>query len=215
MRSITLWKVFGRLLWSAGSDFWIASTFLLVWAKPGVLGQYSVRHFTFVMLIEFLVVHSTGFLGAIAAKDESGKYRLGMFTLLLALYSLFAAAFSAMYGGWWPLAAFLALTLSKFPTVVLQPPDLRGQDALITNWAAMTALYLGGAAFTAIYKIPAWGVTPEVIAAQDFGIGGLWPEEPYRPLAFGAVYFSGLGLVAMANEILGLIIRRKRKKHGS
>jgi hypothetical protein len=79
---------------------------------------------------------------------------------------------------------------------------------MMANWAAMVVLYLVGIFLTAVVAIPRYGVTAEVIAAQHFKDKGLWPEEPYRVMAFGALYFSGLALLAVVNEWFA--IRRAR-----
>jgi hypothetical protein len=63
---------------------------------------------------------------------------------------------------------------------------------------------------TLAYDIPPLGVTPEVIAAQEFSVGGEWPEQPYRVMALGALYFTGLGLFAIISEIWGALARKKK-----
>jgi hypothetical protein len=194
-----------RILWAAGLNGWIAAMFLITWFRPDTFGPLTVHHLTFLMLMEFLVVHASGFLGAIAAKDEPRWGRAVMFGGLGAFYMIFAVGFAFMYGGWWPLWAFWGLLLSRFPTVVLRPPDLRGQAALMANWAAMTGLYLGGTFLTAVFPIPRFGVTRDVIEAQHFTGTGLWPDEPYRVMAFGAIYFLGLVVVAVVNEWVSIV----------
>lgn len=191
-----------RILFSVGSDLALAGTFLITWIAPSTFGERTVHHLTFLMLLEFLVVHATGFLGAVGAKDESQTHRALMTAGLLAFYLCFAGAFSVIYGGWWPLIAFLMLFLGKLPNVVFHPPGFDGQMIVMSNWAAMTALYLFGAAATLIYEVPPLGVTPEVIAAQAFGVGGEWPEQPFRVMAFGTIYFTGMALVSLVTEIV-------------
>lgn len=199
-----------RILWAAGMNGWIAAMFLITWFRPNTFGPLTVHHLTFVMLMEFIVVHASGFLGAMAARDEPRWRRAAMFAGLTAFYMIFAAAFAAMYGGWWPMWAFWGLMLSRFPTVVLRPPDQREQGVMMANWAAMVVLYLGGIFLTAILPVFAFGVTPEIIEAQHFKDKGLWPEEPYRCMAFGAFYFSGLAVLAVLNE-WGSAVRARRK----
>ncbi len=200
-----------RILWAGGLNAWIAGMFFITWFYPYAFGPLTVHHLTFVMLMEFLVVHSSGFMGAIAARDATRRSRLLLFSGLTALYTMFAASFAAMYGGWWPMWAFWGLIMSRFPTVVLRPPDFQGQSVIIANWAAMVVLYLGGTAVTAIADIPQFGVTKEVIESQHFSGGGLWPEEPYRVMAFGGLYFSGLTLLAVINEGYSIVHARKRE----
>jgi hypothetical protein len=204
LRNIYKLKVLFRILWAVGTNAWIAAMFLITWFRPNTFGPLTVHHLTFVMLMEFIVVHATGFLGAISARDESVKYRAAMFVGLMSFYMLFAAGFAAMYGGWWPIWAFWGLILSRFPTVVLRPPDMQGQNVLIVNWAMMVMLYLGGALLTAVPDVSPIGITPDVIAAQHFDTGGLWPEQPYRVMAFGTFYFTGLGVLGAINEIISI-----------
>ncbi len=187
---------------------WIAAMFLITWFHPGTFGPLTVHHLTFVMLMEFIVVHASGFLGAMAARDEPRWRRAAMFGGLAAFYMIFAAGFAAMYGGLWPLWAFWGLMSSRFPTVVLRPPNYREQSILIVNWAVMVAMYLGGIFLTAVVSIPPLGVTAAVIEAQHFKDKGLWPEEPYRVMAFGTLYFAGLAVLAVVNE--GFAVRRAR-----
>jgi len=191
-----------RILWSAAPDFAWAAGFLITWFRPYTFGETAVHHLVFVMLLEFIVVHSTGFFGAIGAKDEALRSRVFMYTVLVVFYCLFAVAFAAMYGGPWPIYAFVLLTIGKLPNTVIRPPDSDGQMIVMANWAAMTALYLAGVTLTAIAIVPAYGVTPEVIARQGFTVGGLWPEEPYRVMAFGAFYFACMGIVSIINELV-------------
>ena len=193
-----------RIIWAAGMNGWIAAMFLITWFRPNTFGPLTVHHLTFVMLMEFIVVHATGFLGAVAARDNPRWQRALMFSGLGAFYMIFAAAFAVVYGGWWPLWAFWGLMASRFPTVVLRPPDAQGQNALIVNWAGMMVLYLGGIFLTAIAPIPAFGVTAAVIEAQHFTDKGIWPEEPYRVMAFGTLYFAGLTFLAVTNEWVSL-----------
>ena len=47
-------------------DFVLSAAFLITWLAPTVFGQKAVKHLQNFMLVEFLVVHATGALGAIA-----------------------------------------------------------------------------------------------------------------------------------------------------
>lgn len=199
-----------RIAWAAGGELSLAITFFVTWLSPYAFGHFAVKNFMFLMLMEFLVVHSTGFMAAIGTRSESLRWRLGMYLLLMCFYALFAAAFSASSGGWWPLVAFLLSIAPKFPNTVLRPPDDDTQFNLMGQWAAMVALYLFATFATLMYDIPAMGVTPEVIASQGMDIGGVWPEEPYRVMAMGAIYCTGLALILSISELLGWMGQRKR-----
>jgi hypothetical protein len=211
-KPIPVWKLLLRTAWSAVPDFGLAACFAITWVRPYTLGETAVHHFTFLMLLEFLVVHSTGFLAAVGTRDNGRWERALMYSVLFLFYALMAAGFSASYGSLWPLAAFSILMLSKAPNVLFRPHGDDAMFALMSNWAAMTCLYLGGIFFTLVYDIPPLGVTPEVIAAQEFSVGGEWPEQPYRVMAFGVIYFSGLGLLSILTELFAYwrAVRRAR-----
>jgi hypothetical protein len=200
-----------RLLFSAGSDFALAAAFLITWHAPYTFGEHAVRGFMYLMLIEFLVVHSTGFLGAIAAKDMAFGLRAMMYGFLLLFDGLMAGAFSVSYGGWWPFLCMTMQCLGKAQTVLMKPQDDEAQSRVMAHWAGMTALFLAGVFLTVVYDVPAYGITAEVIARQEFTVGGLWPEQPYRVIAFGAIYFTGLGLMAVAVEIIAALRRPRRR----
>lgn len=199
---MSVWLLVARCLWSAVPDFALAGLFLLTWVRPYAFDEEMVHHLMFVMLLEFLVVHSTGFLGAVSDRGNTRWERVFMLSVLLLLYSLFAAAFSVSYGGPWPFIAFMYLTLSKVPNIIFRGTSADKMMGVMANWATMVALYLFGCFATLMYDVPPLGVTPEVIARQGFTVGGEWPEQPYRVMAFGAIYFTGLGIVSVINEVI-------------
>lgn len=51
---------------SALPDFCIAATFLITWVRPLAFGGRMVAYLMLVMLLEFIVVHSAGFMGSAA-----------------------------------------------------------------------------------------------------------------------------------------------------
>jgi hypothetical protein len=193
-----------RLALSAGSDFCFAATFLITWFAPYTFGEKAVSNLMFVMLIEFVVVLTTGFLGGIASQDDTKRNRLFMYVMIGGVCTLFAGGFAWAFGAAWPFFAFLLLVAGKFSQVVLQPPDFDGQFRLMATWAAMTVLYLSGTFLSVGMEWPEFGVTAEVVAAQGFETGGEWMEHPHTVLVFGAYYFTGLGLLALLNELFAL-----------
>lgn len=201
-----------RIVWSMSTDLALAAAFLITWVRPYTFGETAVHHLTFLMLVEFIVVHATGFFGGIGAQDTPLRERIFMFSILVLIYLLFAASFSAMYGGPWPLFAFAYLTISKFPNVILRPPNAEGQGVVMANWAAMTALYLFSLFFVFSWDTPTLGITPEVIKRQGFTVGGEFPEKPYLVMAFGAIYFTGLAIVSALTELLVWAPVRKRQR---
>lgn len=214
-----------RIAIASGTDLAIAASFLITWIRPYTFDERAVHKLTFLMLVEFLVVHSTGFFTAFSSVDSmmafgssgenaerKARWRRALaLGGLLMFYLLFCAGFSVSYGSAWPIVAFLGVSLPRFPALIRSGLGLDEMFRGMATWAAMTAMYLGAAALTVIGNVPPLGVTPEVIAAQQFGVGGVWPEQPYRALAFGAIYFTGMAILGGITELLDE--RRYRRSH--
>jgi hypothetical protein len=181
-------------IFSAAMDFGFAGAFLITWIDPYRLGPQQVRYFMYLMLLEFLVVHSSGFLGVVGMADKSRVKKILTYFGFIAIYSLFAGAFSLAAESTWPLIAFWGLTLAKFPVIVIADKSDARRAGLILRWTVMGIAYVTCAGITTAIPLPALGVTDAVIAAQEFTAEGLWIEEPYRVLAFGTLYFSLIGL---------------------
>ena len=60
---------------SALPDFCLPATFLITWVRPLAFGDRMVAYLMLVMLLEFIVVHSAGFMGSAAM--GSGDRRKG------------------------------------------------------------------------------------------------------------------------------------------
>jgi hypothetical protein len=194
---------------SALPDFLAAATFLITWIAPTTFGEKMVSHLVLVMLLEFLVVHSAGFMGVIVYGDGSRAHKLGMVGGLTFFYLLFAAAFGFSFGTWWPVQALIVLTLNRCSPLLLGPLPERDQMMSVTaGWAVGVVCYLFGAFATIMPPVPPLGITPEVVAAQGFTSTGLWIDEPWRPIAFGVVYFALQGLWELAS---GLFLARRTR----
>lgn len=201
-----------RLTVALAADLALAAAFLITWLRPYTFGEFAVKHFTFLMIFEFLVVHATGFLGAVGSRSSGTWERLFMYSVLCLVYGLFAAAFAFSAGSLWPAMGFILMFLGRAPGILFRPHSDDAMMGIMSNWAAMVCLYLFGVFFVLMNDVPALGITPEVIAAQEFGTGGEFPERPYIVMAFGALYFTGLALLTLVSELLGrrAALRRKR-----
>lgn len=178
--------------WHAG----IAGLYVFTWFNPEALDPRMVHKLTFLMMIEFLAVHSAGMLVAAGIIPRKIHRALALAGLML-FYVLLALGFSAGYGGPWPLYGFLILAMPRLPGLVMNGLEPVDMGLAIGQWAAMTFLFLVAVFSTLIFTPPAFGITAEVIANQEFAMEGLWPEEPYRVVAAGAIYFSGMTLVSV------------------
>jgi len=183
---------------TATPDFIAAGSCLITWLYPTWLGQRMVAHLVLVMLVEFIVIHSAGFIGVVVVGDSSKPKKILALIGLGLLYSLFTGAFALGEHTWWPFTTFWVLIANRIMSVLISPAeDIRAFPVVIVLWAIGAALYLLGAVITSAAPIPALGITPAVIAAQGFHVSGLWVDEPWRPLAFGVFYFAAFGVAEM------------------
>ncbi len=179
---------------SAAPDFGFAATCLLTWVWPDALGDRMVRHIVMVMLLEFFVVHSAGFMGVVAWGGGSRRTRgLGILGLA-ALYTLFTAGYAVGFGSWWMVGAFWSLTLNRLTSVLFGVAPSEDRTLLLgVSWAASVVFYLASVFATVALDVPPLGITPDVVARQGFTVGGAWTEEPWRVVACGALYFFAQG----------------------
>jgi len=189
----------GAAVVNATPDLALAALFLVTWMRPAAVSGDMVARLTVLMALEFVVVHSAGFMGFVVHGDGTRTRRTLWMLLLIGVYSLFAAGFSLAAHGWWPLVSFLVLGLNR--TATIWTGHSRGMSVgewIVRGWVVPTLLYLGSAIATAAAPIPRLGITDAIVAADRHpGVGGQWIDEPWRALAFGTCYFAVLGLVEL------------------
>jgi hypothetical protein len=196
---------------SAVPDLLLAASFLAAWVNPATRGVPTVRRLVMIILLEFFIVHSSGFMSAIAVGDRERRTTITMTLGLGAFYTLFLAAFSAGFGDWWLLGSFWLLMGNRLLGLILgQSPDEKRQSFIMGSWAVSVAAYLLAVSIGAVSEPPALGVTASVIHAQGFTIGGLWTEKPQTALAAGAIYFAIMG--AWELLIPPVVFRRERAR---
>ena len=102
-------------LFAAVPDAITAGVFLIAWIAPAVTGPERIRNLMLTMLIEFIVVHSSGFYGGIMAMSDTSRVKR-TFALLgfAAFYMIFILGFSFAFDSTWPILAFAWLLGSRF-----------------------------------------------------------------------------------------------------
>lgn len=173
--------------------------FALTWIEPLRFGADAVKTGLIVMLLEFLVVHSSGFFAVLVYDPEASRARRTLCVLGLGLfYLLFVLAWAASFGEWWPLGAFAWLIGSRLGSIWIDPLPLEDERTRqIVFWAVSVVLYLGGVVATVATPLPHFGMPPELVPSLGLSGGGVWIEEPHRVIAFGALYFGGLAAVKL------------------
>lgn len=174
-------------------DAGLAAAFLLAWTRPDLAAPWAVKDLVLVMLYEFIVVHSAGFMG-FAWIGGTGRFpRVVVVAALVGFYTLFVGAFAASFGTWWPLLAFWGLSLNRLlPLLLGQAPKPAQKALVLRGWVAGVIFYLGFVALTVMAPVPDFGAAR--VAGGTLPDGGLWIDEPYRALAFGFLYFAATAL---------------------
>ena len=189
-------------------DALTAAIFLAAWIAPDLFGPQYVANLTLVMLMEFIVMHSSGFYAGLAASNVARAKRLILLCVLTAFYATFIGAFALVFDSAWPLLAFGWLFLSRFAHIWTHPVEsgTETQRAMML-WVASGASYVIGAIVTVTLPLPRLGMTRDFVASMHLSGSGEWIERPYTVLAFGALYFAvqawakyGLAPVASARD---------------
>lgn len=179
--------------WAALPDGISAAMFLAVWLHPFIFGALSVKTAMLTMLLEFFLIHATGFFTALGGNDRvAPKLRvLGLVGLSL-FYVLMIGGVAWSFGEWWPLLAFAWLVVGK---VMWARGGDTGHDATMLKmaaWAGSVVAYLFAALVTVMMPVPRLGMREELQPGFGFSenSGGLWIEQPQTVVAMGALYFA-------------------------
>lgn len=176
-------------------DFAFAALFLISWTSPNAFDEKMVSYLVLVMLMEFVIIHSSGFMGRVMIGEGDRKKRGLTLVGLGFFYTLFVGGFALSFGEWWPVAAFWGMTLNRILFILLgRVPKGEEKMLLQKSWAAGALFYLGAVFLTVLAPVPELGITWEVVREQEFTSEGLWVEEPEHAIACGFLYFSAVAL---------------------
>jgi hypothetical protein len=167
-----------------------------IWMEPLRFGEGWFKAGVLTMLLEFFVVHATGFMSVLMYDPESSRKKRSLQVLGLSVfYVLFISAFAFGFDAWWMLYAFGWLVFSKLQAIWSSgPPTEKDRFIAMASWALGVAAYLGAVGLSVSYDIPPMGVTPEIRDAAGFTGSGEWERDPWRALAGGVAYFAVMGL---------------------
>ena len=179
---------------SAVPDAVAAGFFLLLWGAPGLLAPKALGTGLLIMLVEFVLMHAAGMIGAVVLeRDLSRMKRLAILCGFAATYLVLIASFCYAFQAWWPVAAFAVLLLGKASLVFDRdlPPSAR-RHRIRSSRVLSACAYLGGVFLTLGLPLPRLGLTPSVVAEAGLVGEGLWVEKPHTVAAFGLIYFAFL-----------------------
>lgn len=176
-------------------DFALALACLAAWIAPARVEPGLVRSMLMIMLLEFIIIHSSAFMGTVVLSKATRGARARAIALLGLFYSLFVAGFALAFRTAWPVVTFWGLSLNRLLGVLLgQAPA--GEELLLVRrgWAAHAMFYLLAVFLTTPFPVPRLGLTDDVLPTLGLTGGGLWVEHPQHLLAAGVVYFAAVGL---------------------
>jgi hypothetical protein len=183
-----------RLVLNGIPDFITAAMFWLAWSQPLRWGPHLVKDMEVALLLEFFVIHSSGFLAVF------GRFRPVAAGLCL-FYLLIVGVICLSTGSPWALAAFAWLLFSKLhlrlpgTAAAAQAAALR---ELIIDWPFSVAIYLVSLVLgLAVLDAPRLGISDAVFATAGLKDAGLFEDQPWKAMAAGLIYFSLIGLWRM------------------
>lgn len=179
---------------SALPDALLALGCLCTWVAPQAMPAGTAGGVLLLVLLEFIVVHSSAFMGMqLVTPGPAGRRVLTVLGFGL-FYSLFVGAFSLAFHAWWPLVSFWLLTLNRLTPILLGRAPAGGErEHLQRTWAGNAICYIAAVFVTLVLPLPALGMTPERVAALHLPGRGIWVSQPWRVTAAAALYY---GLVA-------------------
>ena len=181
-------------LFAALPDAVTSAAFLCAWIAPLQFDNGMVKSLMLMLLMEFLVVHSGGFIGLTVLSDTvTRRAKTAAIVGFGAFYLLFAGAFSLAFNSWWPVVSFLWLLAAKFAQVWLIPlPRADEAQRQTTLWGLSVVAYLATVFAGILLPVPALGVSADIIPRLGLSGGGLWIDRPETALASGMLYFAAL-----------------------
>ena len=189
-----------RGFWSALPDFFLAAQFLIMWIDPHIIGARFLPLYIGLMVAEFVVIHSSVFLGNVAYGSGDKKFKLIAILGLAAFYSLFFLGICLALGEWYYMFGFWLLIGNRLLGVTLgQAPDGEEKAFIMRGWAASLVFYLLGVFVTLLVPQPQFGITDEIQSRYSLPGEGEWTDNPHTAIAFGFFYYTMVGW----SELLG------------
>jgi len=193
----TIERVGWPLYLRAFPELLTAALLLALWAEPQRFGIDWFRSGVLTLLLEFFVIHASGFMAVLMYDPGTPRGRRILQVGALGVgYLLFIGAIAWGFDAWWMVAAFAWLCFGKLQAIWTgAAPEERDRTLAIVGWALSVAVYLGAVFLTVLVYVPPLGVTPAIrdLAQFDAG-GGVWEAEPHRALAGAVLYFTIMGL---------------------
>lgn len=177
-------------------SFWaLSALFVVAWWKPYWLenGQW-VKYGVGVMVLEFIVIHSSGFSQQLAfSNGKNDKERKKLILGLSLIYLIFGAGIAAGFKSWSLLIAFFMMVGPRY-LFLWMGKEIKNKKKVQLEVAVSTLSYLILVAASVFIKLPRGGITYRLLEEvyPDRG-NGSWERHPQQALGVGVVYFFILG----------------------
>ncbi|MCW5604524.1 MAG: hypothetical protein KIT18_08275 [Burkholderiales bacterium] len=172
------------------------AVFIYAWHDPLGWDPLLVETLMLVLLVEFFLIHATGFLGFLSLNRQGSPLQtFGILGGLVLLYFLIIWFISAMFDVWWPFIAFAWLLVGKAQLFFISEG---GRSAALMHlgifWAASVVSFLVGLFTGLIADLPEFGLTAEVAAGLGFGLesSDTMVDTPHKVIGAGAIYFGAM-----------------------
>ncbi len=193
VKTLTMKPPWGRLL-SALPDVVTACCCLIVWIAPRALGSDAVKSVLLMMMMEFILVHATGFFTLVASPDGTlPTRRIAMLAGLSLFYMLFVGVWAYVFHVWWPVIVFLWLVVGKVGWIYANPRDRSNETGRqMVAWAFSVVAYLGGVFGGLFLPLPRLGFDDATVASLHIAMKGEWMEHPHTAIAGAVIYYTAL-----------------------
>lgn len=179
-------------VFSSLPDFVMGLAFLATWLEPSALGDDMVSALSQVMILEFIIIHSAGFMSGIMYGPEPRFKKITMLLALGLFYFLFVAGFAVGFHSWWPVIAFCGLMFNRMLSVLTgQAEEGKEQEFSKNMWGVNVGCYLISVFIAILVPLPEFGVHSG--ALSHLNMTGNFVDEPHRLMAWGFLYFTMVG----------------------
>jgi hypothetical protein len=188
-----------------GLNIFLIYTFLKLWIHPQVSDIEIIFNLSFLMIFEFIMVHSGAFMSLLGRSWKGWLF-------FIVFYGLFALAFNAMVSSNEIIILYGAVVLNRMLPNILQKPNEtdRAKGTIMSGLYAMIYLLLFFTIVLGVFRIPQFGLTKEFLQAANYSEVNKFDEgfarNPHVMMCFGVLYYLLLTLLDM------MVITRTVKK---